>query len=139
MTHTAGRWLIGIAGLIAIGAAIYRAGKGLKMDVTDEMDVAGMSAPRLRWTKRLGAVGEIGRGIAIGLIGFFLIRAAITYDSAQATGLDGALRRIADHWWGLLDRRRRRYRLRRLRGVLPHDVHPSSPPSALTATSVISA
>jgi hypothetical protein len=66
------------------------------------MDVAGMSAPRLRWTKRLGAVGEIGRGIAIGLIGFFLIRAAVTYDSAQATGLDGALRRIADHSWGVL-------------------------------------
>jgi hypothetical protein len=102
MTHTAGRWLIGIAGAIAIGAAIYRTVKGLKMDVTDEMDVAGMSASRLRWTTRLGAVGEVSRGIAIGLIGFFLIRAAVTYDSAEATGLDGALRRIADNAWGVL-------------------------------------
>ena len=51
MTHTAGRWLIGIAGVIAIGAAIYRTAKGLKMDVTDEMDVAGMSARRLRWSR----------------------------------------------------------------------------------------
>jgi len=102
LSHTAGRWLIGIAGVIAIGAAIYRAAKGLKLDVTDEMEVAGMSATRLRWTKRLGAIGEIGRAVAIALIGFFLIRAAVTYDSAEATGLDGALRRIADNSWGLL-------------------------------------
>ena len=55
-----------------------------------------------------GGVNRSGRrrrgrdrtGIAIGLIGFFLVRAAITYDSAQATGLDGALRRIADRSWG---------------------------------------
>lgn len=102
MSHAAGRWLIGIAGLVAIGAAVYRAVKGLKMDVTDEMDVSGMSAARLRWTRRLGAIGEIGRGIAIGLIGFFLIRAAVTYDSAEATGLDGVLRRIAANAWGVL-------------------------------------
>jgi hypothetical protein len=57
-----------------------------------------------------GGVNRSGRrrrgrdrtGIAIGLIGFFLVRAAITYDSAQATGLDGALRRIADRSWGVL-------------------------------------
>jgi hypothetical protein len=102
MSHTAGRWLIGIAGAIAIGAAVYRAAKGLKMDVSDELDLTGMSPERLRWTRRLGAIGEIGRSIAIGLIGFFLIRAAVTFDPAEATGLDGALRRLAVEWWGVL-------------------------------------
>jgi hypothetical protein len=102
MAHTAGRWLVGIAGVIAVGAAIYRAAKGFTMDVTDELDLAGMSPQRLRWTKRLGAIGEIGRGIAIGLIGFFLVRAAVTYDANEATGLDGALRRLAVEWWGVI-------------------------------------
>jgi hypothetical protein len=102
MEHTAGRWLIGIVGVIAMGAGLYRIVKGAKSDVTDDVDMSGMSAERARWTRRLGAIGEVGRGIAIGIIGFFLLRAAITFDPTQATGLDGALRRFALNSWGVL-------------------------------------
>jgi len=102
MEHTAGRWLIGLVGVIVIGAGVYRIVKGLKADVTDDVDMSGMSAGRARWTRRLGAIGEVGRGIAIGTIGFFLLRAAITFDASEATGLDGALRRFAVNPWGVL-------------------------------------
>jgi Domain of Unknown Function (DUF1206) len=101
MGNTAGRWLIGAIGVIALGAALYRAVKGLTMDVDDELDLSGMSTQRIRWTNRLAAIGEIGRGIAIGLIGFFLIRAAVTFNPDEATGLDGALRRAAVEPWGV--------------------------------------
>ena len=100
MEHTAGRWLIGIAGALTIAAGLYRCRKGLKSDVTDDVDMSGMSAERSRWTRRLGAVGEVGRGIAMGLIGFFLLRAAVTFKATEATGLDGALRRLAEQPWG---------------------------------------
>jgi hypothetical protein len=102
MQHTSGRWLIGIAGVVVIGAGLYRVVKGLKSDVTDDIDMSGMSAARRRWTRRLGAGGEVGRGIAMGLIGFFLVRAAVTFKAAEATGLDGALRRLALEPWGVL-------------------------------------
>jgi uncharacterized protein DUF1206 len=102
MHHTAGRWLIGIAGAVTIGAGLYRFAKGLKSDVTDDVDMSGMSPERSRLTRRLGAVGEVGRGIAMGLIGFFLIRAAVTFKAAEATGLDGALRRLALESWGVV-------------------------------------
>jgi Domain of Unknown Function (DUF1206) len=102
MQHTAGRWLIGIAGAVTIGAGLYRFAKGLKSDVTDDVDMSGMSPERSRLTRRLGAVGEVGRGIAMGLIGFFLIRAAVTFKAAEATGLDGALRRLALESWGVV-------------------------------------
>ncbi|MEP7113352.1 MAG: DUF1206 domain-containing protein, partial [Ilumatobacteraceae bacterium] len=36
------------------------------------------------------------------LVGFFLLRSAITYDANQATGLDGALRRLAVESWGVV-------------------------------------
>jgi hypothetical protein len=85
---------------MAVGA--YRIGKGVKQDVNDELDLSGMDPDRSRWTRRLGAIGEIGRGIGMGLVGFFLLRAALTYDAAEATGLDGALRRIASESWGLV-------------------------------------
>ena len=101
MQHTSGRWLIGIAGVVVIGAGLYRIVKGLKADVTDDIDMSGMSAERRRWTRRLGAIGEVGRGIAMGLIGFFLVRAAVTFKAAEATGLDGALRRLALESWGV--------------------------------------
>src|SRR5207344_2175338 len=56
MSHAAGRWLIGIAGVITVGAAFYRLAKGAKMDVDDELDLHGLSPQRLRWTRRLGAI-----------------------------------------------------------------------------------
>ena len=54
------------------------------------------------WTERLGAIGEVGRGVGIGLVGFFMVRAAVDYNAAEATGLDGALRRLATNTWGLV-------------------------------------
>ena len=95
MGHTAGRGLVGAVGVIVVAAGLYHVIAGLRSDVTRDIDTSRMSASRRRWTRRLGAVGEFGRGIGIGLIGVFLVRAAITYDAAEATGLDGALRRLA--------------------------------------------
>ena len=102
MEHTAGRWVIGAVGVIIVAAGLYRLCKGITMDVNDELDLSGMSATRRVWTERLGAVGEVGRGVGIGLVGFFMVRAALNYNAAEATGLDGALRRLATNTWGLL-------------------------------------
>ena len=66
------------------------------------LDLSRMSPARARWTQRLGAVGEVGRGVGIGLVGFFMLRASITYDPKEATGLDGALRRVATESWGVV-------------------------------------
>lgn len=102
MKHSGGRWLIGLVGLIVIAVGLYRIKKGVEHDVNDELDLSGMPAERVRWTERLGRVGEMGRGVGIGLLGFFLLRAAITYDATEATGLDGALRRLAESGWGVM-------------------------------------
>jgi hypothetical protein len=101
MKHSFGRVVIGAVGVIIIAVGLYRVSKGLKMDVDDELDMSGMSPARRRWSERLGAVGEVGRGIGFALVGFFLLRSAMTYDPNQATGLDGALRRLATHSWGV--------------------------------------
>jgi hypothetical protein len=100
MAHTGGRIVIGLAGVITIGAGLYRIAKGVKVDVTDELNLSSYSPQQRLWIKRLGAIGEFGRGIGIALIGIFLLRASITYDRAEATGLDGALRRLATETWG---------------------------------------
>lgn len=101
MSHTAGRFVIGAVGVIVIGVGLYRMKKGFSLDVADELNLGGLSPARLRWTKRIGAVGEVGRGVGFGLVGFFLVRSAISYVASEATGLDGALRRVATEWWGV--------------------------------------
>lgn len=100
MSHTAGRWAIALAGLIAIGAGLYRIVKGAKGDVQTELNLAGVSGDRRRLIKRLGIVGEIGRGIAISLIGYFLLRSGLDVKPQEATGLDGALRSLTVNGWG---------------------------------------
>ncbi len=95
-----GRFVVGAAGVIALGAGVYRVVKGAKGDVTAELNLSGLSPTRIRLTKRLGVVGEVGRGIAVMLIGFFLVRAAITVDAQESTGLDGALTRLSGSQWG---------------------------------------
>ena len=101
MSHTAGRLVIGAVGVIVICVGLYRMKKGFSLDVNDELNLGGLPPTRLRWTKRLGAVGEIGRGIGFGLVGFFLVRSAVSYVASEATGLDGALRRVATEPWGV--------------------------------------
>jgi Domain of Unknown Function (DUF1206) len=100
MSHSFGRVVLGVVGLIVIAVGLYRVSKGLRMDVEDELDMSGVSSVRRTWTERLGAVGEVGLGIGFGLVGFFLLRSAMTYDASEATGLDGALRRLALESWG---------------------------------------
>jgi hypothetical protein len=102
MSHGFGRAVIGLVGVIVIAVGVYRISKGLKMDVEDELDMSGVPSVRRTWTERLGAVGEVGRGVGFSLVGFFLLRSAMTYDANQATGLDGALRRLAVESWGVL-------------------------------------
>jgi len=101
MSQAAGRLAIGVAGVTVICVGLYRMKKGFSLDVNDELNLGGLSPAHLRWTKRIGAAGEIGRGIGFGLVGYFLVRSAITYVASEATGLDGALRRVAAEPWGV--------------------------------------
>ncbi len=48
---------------------------------------------------RLGQVGYIGRGVALGTVGGLLCYAALTFDQQKA-GLDGALQTILEQPFG---------------------------------------
>jgi hypothetical protein len=48
------------------------------------------------WTERWGRLGIVARGIVFGVVGTFLIRAALEYDPQEARGLGGALQTLAE-------------------------------------------
>lgn len=55
-----------------------------------------MSPRTRRWVEWVGTVGHLARMVVFGLVGVFLIRAAIDFNPGKAVGLDGALARL-DH------------------------------------------
>ncbi|WP_448616108.1 DUF1206 domain-containing protein [Modestobacter sp. URMC 112] len=95
-----GRFLVGIAALVIIGVGVHHVRKGLKKSFLKEIDTAQASASQRRAVERLGQVGYPAKGVALGLVGVLVAWAAITFDPAKATGLDGALRTVLDAPFG---------------------------------------
>lgn len=96
----AGRWLVGAAGLVVVGVGVYHVYKGVTKRFLKEIDLSEASSSATRLVTRLGQVGYPGKGIALGGVGGLLVWAAVTFDPAKASGLDGALRIILDAPFG---------------------------------------
>jgi hypothetical protein len=95
-----GRFLVGVAALVVIGVGVYHVRKGLTGHFLKEIDTAEASASQRRLIERLGQVGYPAKGVALALVGGLLGWAAITFDPAKASGLDGALRTLLDAPFG---------------------------------------
>jgi len=91
---TAGPWLVGAAGAVLVGVAIYQGYKGLSQSFLDDSKTERMSRGGLRLFTTVGVVGHVARMVVFGLVGYFLIKAAVEYSPSQAVGLDGALARL---------------------------------------------
>jgi hypothetical protein len=59
-----------------------------------------MSPSTKKWISRIAVVGHLARMVVFGLVGIFIIKAAIDYNPKKAVGLDGALAKLADNSYG---------------------------------------
>jgi len=98
----AGRWLVSAAGFAMLGVAFYQGHRGLTKKFLDDTKVNEMSPLTRTWITIIGTVGLVARMVVFGLIGIFLVKAAIEYDPQQAVGLDGALAKIVNASYGPL-------------------------------------
>jgi fumarate reductase subunit D len=95
-----GAWLVGIAGAVLIGVGLYQGYRGLSKDFLKDSKTEQMS-PRVReWIEWIGSFGHLARMVVFGLVGIFLIKAAIDFNPNKAVGLDGALAKIAHASYG---------------------------------------
>ena len=97
-----GRWLVGIAGLVVLGQGLYQLYKAYSADFSERFRWNQMSATERTWTVRLGRLGLAARGIVQGLIGLFLVQAALLFDPSKVQGPGGALQSLAHPpfgWW----------------------------------------
>jgi len=96
----AGTWLVGIAGAVVIGVGLWNLYRGLSLKFEDKWRTGEMGATARRWGSRVGAVGHVARAVVFGLIGIFVVKAALEYDPKEAIGLDGALQKLASATYG---------------------------------------
>jgi hypothetical protein len=95
-----GQVIVVVAGLIIIGVGVAGVVKGVKQSFAGEIDTSSMSPAARTAVARLGQVGYIARGVALGVVGVVLGYAALTFDPQQAKGLDGAMHTILEQPFG---------------------------------------
>jgi Domain of Unknown Function (DUF1206) len=95
-----GTWLVGIAGAVLIGIGLYQGYRGLSKDFLEDSKTEQMSARVRNWIEWVGTFGHLARMVVFGLVGVFLIKAAIDFNPNKAVGLDGALAKLAHHSYG---------------------------------------
>lgn len=96
-----GQWLVGLvgAGIAATGLAFLR--KGWTCSFADQL---APSAQARAWVMPLGRYGYIARGVLFGIVGGFLVTAAVHANAREAKGLAGALQTLQQqpYGWALL-------------------------------------
>ncbi|MEP6892420.1 MAG: DUF1206 domain-containing protein [Gaiellaceae bacterium] len=98
----AGTWIVGLVGAVLIGVGLYQGYRGLSKDFLDDSKTEQMSPSGRRWFERIGILGYLARMVVFGLIGVFLIKAAVDFRAKTAIGLDGALAKLAHQPYGHL-------------------------------------
>lgn len=102
MEWPAGRWLVGLGGLVVIGIAVYFGYKAYTASFEKELEHRSIGPFSWHVVRIMGRVGWIGRSAMMALIGVFVTRAAIQFDPDEARGLDDSLRRVADDTLGMV-------------------------------------
>lgn len=89
-----GQVIVVVTGLIIVGVGVAGVVKGVKKAFIEEIDVSSMSPGARKGVSRVGQVGYIAKGLALGVVGGLLSYATLTFDQHKAQGLDGALQTI---------------------------------------------
>lgn len=91
MQHPAGRWAVGIAGLIVVICGLVLVAEGARRKFMKYLRIAQMSFRTRRIVELLGMTGTIARGLVFALAGVLVIDAAVTHKAAESGGIDKAL------------------------------------------------
>nr|WP_246256131.1 DUF1206 domain-containing protein [Isoptericola halotolerans] len=95
----AGRWLVAAGGLVVVGVGVFHVVKGWRKKFLEDLRSTGGGTVGAA-VVRLGQVGYVAKGVALGVLGGLFVAAGVTHDADKAGGLDDALRTIQDQPFG---------------------------------------
>jgi hypothetical protein len=100
MKHDYGRWLVGLVGVIVVVIGLGMVVEGLRRKFEKQLRMNELHGATRTVVVRLGMIGTIARGIVFAVAGALVVEAAVNYDATKSTGLDGALRTLANRAYG---------------------------------------
>jgi hypothetical protein len=86
--------IVGVAGAVMIAVSAYQAWDAWRGKFADDSKLGEMTPFERRAFMVIGRVGLIARALVFMLIGYFLVKTAISFNAHEAVGLDGALSRV---------------------------------------------
>lgn len=95
-----GTLLVGLAGLGILAVAGYQIYRGVSRSFEHDLQPSATSGTSGSAIVRLGQVGYVAKGIALGIIGVLVVLAAFNHDPDKAGGLDDALRTLREQPFG---------------------------------------
>lgn len=95
-----GRWIVGLVGLAVIAFGAKQVHKGVQQKFLGTLRTGEMSSSMRSAVEKLGTAAYVTKGAILVLLGWFFLQSAVTYDPAEAKGLDAALQEIAGQTWG---------------------------------------
>lgn len=102
MSLPAGRVLVGLIGLVVIGAGVAQVVTGVRKSFMKDLDVASLPHGTQQWVRRSGEIGYVAKGVAIGVVGILLGSAALDANAGKAGGLDAALKTLGGQPFGVV-------------------------------------
>jgi hypothetical protein len=91
--------LLVAAGGTVFGIGVYFVVKALRQKFKEELNL-GMSK-RGQTVNSLGVFGHIAKGVALMLMGLLIVIATLKHNPAESTGLDGGLKALPEHPFGV--------------------------------------
>ena len=95
LSWPSGRVIVVCVGIAVVSLGLRELYQAYKARFLKYLKLDEMGQGVKRWTERWGRLGITSRGIVFGLVGTFLIRAALEHDPQEARGLGGALQTLA--------------------------------------------
>ena len=96
----AGTWIVGIAGVVMIGVAAYQGYRAVTHKFLEDSKTEQMGPKTKTTITWLGTIGHFARMVVFGLVGVFLVKAAIDFNPRAAVGVDGALAKVQHASYG---------------------------------------
>jgi hypothetical protein len=101
MSKPWGPWLIGLIGLVVIGAGVQQIIQGFNATFDKQFNAYAMTAEQIEWATQLGRFGTATRGVILVIVGGLLCLAAYHSSSIRQIGILAAFTTLMRQPYGI--------------------------------------
>ena len=100
MAMPGGRWIIGLVGLIVLGAGLFQVYLGFKAGFDRQFQSYALSPQEVRMVTNIGRFGTAARGVVLAIVGGLIALGAYRATPSQKVGIDTALATLMHQPYG---------------------------------------